>query len=230
MNGPRIALLFLALALLACTLSLSGGDGSGPGDESGNGAPVADASTIPTVRIVAPTDGQQVPVNQRVDITVETDSTATTFLLSVNGRVAGTTALPDQSGPTSAILTWTPTSAGSYTLEVRAQNGTQTSIPVAVTVQASGTASSGDSGSGSNTGACTGRVLVTKLNFRNAPNTDAVRLGQFQVGETVTVVGRNAAANWWQVQRTGEDRQVWVFNNQDWMRVEGGCGDLPVSG
>ncbi|MBN1566166.1 MAG: SH3 domain-containing protein [Anaerolineae bacterium] len=224
----RLPFLFVILALLACTLSFDGGSGDT------NGVPVSDAggssATIPTVRVVAPTNGQQVPINQRVDVTVETDSTATSFLLSVNGRSAGSKAMPpDQSGPTSAILTFTPDRAGPYTLDVRAYNGSRVSAPALITVEASASAVSGSNSGSSGSGAgCTARILVTKLNFRDAPNTDAIRLGQFEVGETVTVVGRNADTSWWQVRRATDDRLVWVINRSAWIQTEGDCSNVPV--
>jgi hypothetical protein len=80
---PRPLLVILALigALLACTASLDSGDGSGgTGDGTDGGG--AGNSTVPTVRILEPASGARLPANQRVDITVETDTPATSFLLN----------------------------------------------------------------------------------------------------------------------------------------------------
>jgi len=69
--------------------------------------------------------------------------------------------------------------------------------------------------------------MVTELNFRDGPSTGATKLGQFEVGETVTAIGRNTVGNWYQVQRANS-QQVWVINNTQWLRLEGPCGDLPI--
>jgi hypothetical protein len=168
-----------------------------------------------------------VPTNQRVDITVETDTTATSFLLNVGGRVAGSKALPpDQSGPTKAILSWTPTRQGTFTLEVIAFNGPTASVPASLTVTVAGTASGPTAG---NTGACSGRVLVSQLNYRGGPGTNSDQLGQFEVGETVTVVGRSADTSWYKVQRMNM-QQVWTINNAQWIQISGDCSNVPEVG
>ncbi len=224
---PVLAILALGGALLACTLSWGEKD-SGGADGGVVETEVSSAGTggAPAVRIATPASGQVVPRGQRLDITVETDATATNFLLNVNGRVTSTKAMPPgQSGPTQAILSWTPDRDGAYTLQVIAYNGTSASAPAEVALQVSGTASTTAPG----TTGCTGRVLVAQLNFRDGPGTSAARLGQFDVGETVTVIGRNADSTWYQVQRYNA-QQAWTINNNDWLRVEGDCAALPVAG
>ena len=78
----RMLLLVVALvcSTLACTLSWL--------EEEDTGSPVApDGQTgLPTVRIVSPASGQRVPVNQAVEVTVETNEAATGLTLSVDGR------------------------------------------------------------------------------------------------------------------------------------------------
>jgi hypothetical protein len=206
---PRPLLVTLALigALLACTASLDGGDDSGG---TGDG-----------------TGGARLPANQRVDITVETDTPATSFLLNVSGRVASSKALPSgQTGPTKAILSWTPDRQGTFTLEVIAFNGAAASVPASLMIEVSGTASVTTPGQ---TGICTGRALVSELNFRDSPSTGGSRLGQFDVGETATVIGRNADTTWYKVQRINA-QQVWVINNAQWMQIEGDCAGVAVVG
>lgn len=227
MNRPRRVWWLVASlsgALLACSLSLTPDEepaSTTPG--SGGGAAAVGA---PTVMILDPPSGARVPSNQRVDITVETDSTADRFQLNVGGRVAGTKSLPpDQSGPTKAILSWMPDREGTYSLEIVAFNGSAVSAPAALLIEVSGTAAS----VGSTTAGCTGRVLVSQLNFRDGPGTAMTRLGQFEVGETVTVVGRNADSSWYKVQRFNA-QQVWSINNTQWLQVEGQCDGLPVVG
>jgi hypothetical protein len=221
-----IVLACMALALLACTLSFSEDVGTPVSDAGGAVAsPDVLTGSAPSVHIVEPGDGAVVPVNQRLDLTVETDSTATRFQLNVEGRVASTIAMPpDQSGPTSAILSWQPPRAGSYRLEVVAFNGSLPSAPAAIQIEASGLVSAPTGGEGT----CTGRVLVSQLNYRSGPTTGATRLGKFAVGETVTVIGRNEASTWYQVQRANA-QQVWVIDNGQWFETEGACDALPVT-
>lgn len=217
-----MCLLALVGALLACTASW-GDDASEPATpalEIGGGA----AASVPVARILSPQDGQQVPAGQPVDITVATESTATSFALNLDGRVVATRAMPPgQSGPSQAILTWQPPGDGTYSLEVIAYNDDQASAPVTLSLTVSGTAT-GLSAAGATT--CTGRVLVSELNFRSGPSTTASRLGQFGVGEQITVIGRNAASTWYKVQRTSA-QQVWTINNAQWIRFEGPCSAVP---
>jgi hypothetical protein len=223
---PLLTLLMLSGAVLACTLSLSGDKKGTSGGSSGGSSGGADMGIVPTVRILDPASGAQVPRNQRVDITVETDSTADRFQVNVDGRVAVTKAMPpEQSGPTKAILGWTPDRDGTYNLEVIAFRGSSASAPAALILDVSGTAS----GPAAGVAGCVGRVLVSQLNFRDGPGTAANRLGQFDVGETVTVIGRNADGSWYKVQRFNA-QQVWAINNAQWLQVEGQCDGVPVVG
>lgn len=212
----------LAAALVACSLDLAGGEGASDPLATSRPSAGADSGAAPTVRILAPADGAIVPIGQPVNIEVETDRPATGFLLNEGGQVRSVISMPEgQTGPTKAILSWTPTRAGSYHLEVFATNRSSTSAPAALSLQAAGTASSPSAT------ACTARVMVTELNFRDGPSTGATKLGQFEVGETVTAIGRNTVGNWYQVQRANS-QQVWVINNTQWLRLEGPCGDLPI--
>ncbi len=221
---PLLILVALIGAALACTANLNGEGGSGSGGGTGGGNSV---STVPIVRIVEPASGVSVAANQRVDITVETDTPATSFLLNVSGRVASSKALPSgQAGPTKAILSWTPTQQGTFSLEIIAFNGAAASVPASLIVQVSGTASATSSGT---SGTCTGRVLVSQLNFRDGPGTGYTQLGRFDVGETVTVIGRDANSGWYKVQRMTL-QQVWAINNAQWMQIEGDCSGVAVVG
>jgi len=227
---PLLVIVMLIGALLACTASLNSGDENPDGADSngGNGGGSGGSGSAPLVRILEPASGASVPANQRVDITVETDTTATSFLLNVDGRVAGTKALPPgQSGPTQAILTWLPTRQGTFNVEVIAYNGGAASAPALLTLQVSGTGTGITPGQ--TAGGCTGRVLVSQLNFRSGPSTSSGKLGQFDVGETVTVIGRNADTSWYQVERVNR-QQVWTINNAQWIQVSGGCANVAVVG
>ena len=212
----------LAGAVLACTATFEGGTPESQPPDSG-----PSSGPAPTVRIVEPESGVRVAANQRLDITVATDTTTTSFLMSVGGRVASTKALPpDQSGPTQAILTWTPDREGTYTVQVVAFNGPAASQPAALIVEVSGVTSGPVPGG---VAGCVGRVVVTSLNFREGPGTGTARLGQFALGETVTIIGRSADSGWWKVQRANA-QQAWAVNNAQWLQVEGQCDAVPVSG
>ncbi|HMM29016.1 MAG TPA: SH3 domain-containing protein [Aggregatilineaceae bacterium] len=220
-----IAAAALILAAMACSLDLAPEDArpSQPSAPQGGQEVAGAEKTAPTVRIVAPADGATVPIGQPVDIEVETDRTATGFLLSEGGQVRSIINMPEgQTGPTKAILSWTPGRAGNYSLEVIATNRSSTSAPAALSLVAAGTVSAPGAT------ACAGRVMVTELNYRDGPSTGAKKLGQFEVGETVMVIGRNSENTWYRVQRTNSE-QVWVINNAQWLKLEGPCGDLPFA-
>ncbi len=215
-------LLVLSGATLGCSLSFRAAATPPPADNAnaGNGVP-------PTVTIIDPADGAVVPLGQRVDITVQTQTPADRFTLTVNGVVASTKALPpNQSGATSAILSWTPQYEGAYTLEVVAYHGVVAGPSATLQLQVAG-AGAATGGAGT---ACVGRVLVSQLNFRDGPGTNYTRLGQFQVGETVSVLGTDAARTWLKVQRVLNGQQVWVINKSQWLQLEGPCMNLPVLG
>lgn len=221
-----VPLAALAAALLACSLSW-GEPGAQPPVEPGDAGTQPPGARAPTVTILEPASGARVPAGQRVDITVETDTSVDSFLLSVSGRVAGTKALPpNQSGPAKAILSWTPEREGTFSVEVVAFRGNLASAPAALILEVAGVAAGPTTGSAAG---CTGRVLVSQLNYRAGPGTGTSRLGQFEVGERVTVIGRNADTSWYQVQRANS-QQVWVINNAQWLQVEGQCAALPVTG
>lgn len=222
-----LPLLALAALLLACTLSAGGGDDSGTPDSGVGGGPSESGDAIaPTVRVLDPASGAQVPRGQPVDLVVATDRATDRFQVNVNGAVAMTKALPpDQTGPAQAILNWTPTRDGTYTVEVIAFNGGAVSAPASLILTVAGTAATTDQG----VAGCVGRVMVSELNFREGAGTATAKLGQFAVGETVTVIGRNNDTSWYRVQRPNA-QQVWTINNPQWVQVEGQCGDLPVVG
>lgn len=223
---PLAVIMALFLALLACTASLNGEEDDSTAGAGSSGGP-GEGSVTPTVHILAPASGTRVASNQRVDITVETDTTATSFLLNIGGRVASSKSLPSgQSGPTKAILSWTPTRQGTFSLEVIAFNGAMASLPAALILEVSGTAGATTP---VQTGTCTGRVLVSQLNLRAGPGTDYAQLGRFEVGETVTVIGRNSDTSWYQVQRINA-QQGWTINNAQWVQIEGECTGVTVTG
>lgn len=231
MSGARRILILLVGTLLigaqvACSLSLGGEEKTDTPSDGGSGAnPV----TAPEVWIREPANGAQVPAEQPVYITVETGSATTHFTLNAGGRVVSSVALPgDSPGPAQAILRWTPAQAGSYNLEVIAYNETAISVPAELVLTVTGAVSASGADTSPVTG-CTARVMVSQLNFRDGPSTGNAQLGRFSVGETSMVIGRNADASWYQVQRIN-GQQVWVINNPSWLQVDGQCSSLSVVG
>ena len=138
---------------------------------------------------------------------------------------AGGIAARPSRGPATAILTWTPDRLATYAVEVYALNGRAVSQPAQITLQGvSGPAvTSGDTAT-----TCTARIMVSELNFRDGPSTTAGRLGQFDTGETVQVIGQNTGGTWYQVQRFNNE-QGWVINNSQWLATEGQCESLSVT-
>ena len=212
-------------ALLACSLSWGGDEDSTDGSGSVNSGT---GHTAPVVQILEPASGTRVAAQQPLDITVQTDATTTSFILSVDDRVASSKALPSgQSGPTTAILSWTPTREGTFSVQVVAFNQDAASQPASLLIEVSGTAASVSPGTTAS--GCTGRVLISNLNARNGPGTSYTRVSQFNVGETMTVVGRSSDTGWFQIQRL-DGQQVWVINNPQWLESSGQCANLPVTG
>lgn len=224
----RLAIVWIVMSatLIGCSLSFNTGSDSpsNPDTNANANGGGGDTGIAPVARITDPASGTVIAANQRLDIIVQTDTTATRFQLNVSGQVASTKALPDdQSGPTSAILSWTPQYQGTYTLEIIAYNGMVPGPPATADIVVSGTASGGQA---STVSGCTGRALVSQLNFRGGPGTGNTMLGQFETGETFTVIGRNNDNSWLKVQRINA-QQVWVINNAQWVQTEGQCGGLP---
>lgn len=226
----RMLLLVVALvcSTLACTLSWL--------EEEDTGSPVApDGQTgLPTVRIVSPASGQRVPVNQAVEVTVETNEAATGLTLSVDGRSGTSIGLPDdRGGPVTAILPWQPGLTGNYTLEVVAFNSRHISAPASITVEVSGSVAAAPGASGDNLGtSCTGRILISNLIIRAGPGTAYDRQGFYNVNETVTVLGHtstNPADSWYRVRR-GDGNDVWAKENANWVQVDPACNlALPIT-
>lgn len=224
-----ILLLMVSAGLFACTMTFGTDDDTN--DDSGSGAVAGSSSGVaPVVRILDPQSGAVVPANARIDITVQTTTTATYFQLIEGGQNASIVVMPpDQSGPTSAILSWTPRRQGSFTLEVVAYNNTLPGPPATLMLQVAGSSSSASDGGNGTVSGCTGSVRVSQLNFRDGPGTDYTRLGQFSVGETVTITGINSANTWYKVRRSNA-QEAWVIRDDSWLQVEGQCSTLPVVG
>jgi uncharacterized protein YgiM (DUF1202 family) len=123
-----------------------------------------------------------------------------------------------------AILNWQPQREGVYNIEVFAYNGAQASAPGVIQLNVSGTAAA----AADDQTTCTGRVLVSELNYREGPGKNTKKLGRFDMGETITIIGRNTDTTWYKAQRADSD-PVWVINNRQWLQVDGMCSTVPIT-
>jgi|GEM_PF-1365624 len=230
-----VMMVVLLLSTLACSLAIGEDQNSENGEptKESEGVPLAEAGSTPlaplpdgqAVAVISHTDGQQVYNNQNVDLTVQSSSTTTQFVLKVNGSTVGIKPMPpDQSGATQAILSWKPSRNGTYSIQVLAYNGSTLNGSTSLNLVVAGNApAEGQQPSGT----CTGTVLVLELNFRDGPGTAAKRLGQFNISESVIVIGRNNDTSWYKVRRA-DGQEWWAVNNGNWFRVEGACSALSV--
>ena len=237
----RVTLLLtlLVMATLACNLTAGGGNGGNDADDE-----VVDTNdgggqdtTPPTVQIFTPTEGQQVLVDSPVEVRVGAQHPigVQRIQMKVDDRIVSSKSLLDNPTSVEVLLSWTPDQRGSYTLEVQAFHGATGSDAITVTLQVFPEGSilanpaSGQPETVSDTAStCSGRVLISNLNSRSGPATTFSKMGTFSVGETVTVIGRNNASEWYKVRRENSN-EVWVNNNDDWLETQGNCSNLPVA-
>jgi uncharacterized protein YgiM (DUF1202 family) len=73
----------------------------------------------------------------------------------------------------------------------------------------------------------TATVTVEKLNVRRAPRVTSSRIGRLYMGDTVTLVGRTAGANWLQI--LYGSRYGWIAAGYVQVEGEGDVRDLPIA-
>jgi uncharacterized protein YraI len=180
-------------------------------------------STIPSVFIQSPVAGSQVLVNQPVIVSaVASDPNGVTRAeLWVGGNVVDQQQSAVAEGqPTFPVnLRWTPTVAGSYTLEVRAYNSRgMPSAPTTVMITAvgtqppSGTPTSTPPGATPTSGGPPLAVTTTDLNVRAGPGQNYPVLALLPVGTQVEVTGKNPDSTWWQiVYPPGGAGRGWIY-------------------
>jgi uncharacterized protein YraI len=179
--------------------------------------------TTPSVFIQSPVAGSQVPVNQPVIVNATTsDPNGITHAeLWVGGNVVDQQESAISEGqPTFPVtLRWTPTVAGSYTLEVRAYNSLGVaSAPTTVMITAAGepgaiaTPTPTPQGETPTPGGPPSAVTTTDLNVREGPGQEYSILGLLAVNTEVEVSGKNSDGSWWQiVYPTGSAERGWIF-------------------
>jgi len=184
------------------------------------------ASTIPSVFIQSPVTGSQVMINQPVIVsaTASDPNGVTRAELWVGGNVVDQQQSAVAEGqPTFPVsLRWTPTVAGSYTLEVRAYNSLgMPSAPTTVMITVAGTQpASGASGTLTPTppsatptpGGPPLAVTTADLNVREGPGQNYPVLALLPAGAQVEVTGKNPDGSWWQiVYPSGSASRGWIY-------------------
>lgn len=230
----------LLISALACNLTTGGddnGDDTRNSGSSNNTTSVQENTTPPTIQILSPADGQQVLVDTAVDVRVNAthEGGVQRIQMSVDGNTVSSKSLLENPTSVDVLLAWTPDRRGSFTLEVQAFHGSTGSQPAQITLQVfpegsilsnpiGGQEPTADSASGT----CTGRILISNLNSRSGAGTNFTKLGKFDVGENVLIIGRDAATEWYEIRRDGGE-EVWVINNSEWFETSGDCGSLPTT-
>jgi hypothetical protein len=179
--------------------------------------------TTPSVFIQSPVAGSQVPVNQPVIVNATTsDPNNITYAeLWVGGNVVDQqeSAIAEGQPTFPVTLRWTPTVAGSYTLEVRAYNSLgASSAPTTVMITAVGESGAVETptptppGGTSTPGGPPSAVTTTDLNVREGPGQAYPIRGLLPVNTQVEVTGKNSDGSWWQiVYPPGSAERGWIF-------------------
>jgi uncharacterized protein YraI len=179
--------------------------------------------TTPSVFIQSPVAGSQLPVNQPVLVNASASDPdgVTRAELWVGGNVVDQqqSAVAEGQPTFPATLRWTPTVAGTYTLEVRAYDtqGTASSpttvmINVVASQAVSDTPTPTLSGETAIPGGPPVAVTTTDLNVREGPGESYPVLGLLPVNTQVERTGKDATGDWWQVvYPPGTGQRAWIF-------------------
>ncbi|MCI0710056.1 MAG: Ig-like domain-containing protein [Chloroflexi bacterium] len=235
-----LLLIFLLGSVLACNLTTGGDDNSdntGSSETANDTLNVQENTTPPTIQIVSPADEQQVIVDTAVDVRVNAthEVGVQRIQMSVDGNTVSSKSLLENPTDVEVLLSWTPDQRGSFTLEVQAFHGSTGSQPAQIVLQVfpEGSILSNPIGgqaptAASASGTCTGRILISNLNSRSGAGTNFTKLGKFDVGENVLIIGRDAATEWYEIRRDNGE-EVWVINNSDWLETSGDCASVPTT-
>ncbi len=206
----RIAL-FVLIALLgisACNLSSSGGGAQNVP------TPTGPASGDPIVTILSPQDGGQVPLSQQILVSANANDPVgiTRVQLFANGQIAKTVSSQTPGGDTNlnVLLDYTPSTAGTLTLQVIAYRGALASQPAQITVTVNAaqvptqapiyTPPPVNQVPPINPYDPTCRVLVNSpLNFRTGPGVVYDRISLLATGTVAPITGRLGDNSWYQI-------------------------------
>lgn len=233
----------LLAASLACNLSRGNDNQDDDPFANVDTAQVNPADAVPpTVTVFTPQDGQQVLVGGSVDVQMQATHpvgvTRIQMRVVEEDRIVSSKSLLDDPTSIDVLLVWKPEREGSFTLEIQAFRGGAASDVKTVTLQvfpegsilsnpASGQQTAVPLAGGTN---CTARIVIGDLNIRSGPGTGNSSQGKFDLGETVSVLGRNTdsgGSEWYKVRRES-GTQGWVINNSEWLETQGSCTNLPT--
>lgn len=196
-----------------------------------------DSSEPPTVSIISPREGSEFVVGDDVLVSANAahPSGVTRIQLLANGQIVKTISSPSLNGDTtmSAVLDYSPTSAGSVNLSVIAYRNAIPSEPAEITINVRSAQSlvtatfAPPPGSNlpiiPNDGVC--RALTnTGLNFREGPNTDFKVISVLPGGTLAPIIGRLGDNSWWKIQVN--TTEGWV--SADFTTEYGNCANVPV--
>jgi hypothetical protein len=181
--------------------------------------------TTPSVFIQSPVAGSQVPVNEPVIVnaTASDPDGITRVELWVGGNVVDQqqSAAPEGQPTFPVTLRWTPTVAGSYTLELRAYDSQGTASPpttVMVTVvggPAAGGVVTPTPSAPTETPAPVGpptALTTADLNVREGPGENYPVVGLIPVNTEVEVTGKDPDGVWWQIAYPpGTGQRAWTY-------------------
>ncbi len=232
---PLLPLVPLALATLACHLVSNDSTPAPP-------TPAAVASSgAPTVTVLWPPFGSEFAVRQEVTVHVSAaDEVGVTRIeLRSASAILSSVPSPERGGQSrfEAILSWTPTRSGQQDLEVVAYRRRTASEPVPLTLFIRQRASDiiatpipfgfyAQPATLPANAACQVRVDIDNLRYRTGPGTDYAILGLLDLGEVLSVTGRNSAGTWWQINRN--DQTAWVSSEESYSTELSSCAAAPV--
>ncbi len=219
----RLLLLIVLLATTALACNATGGQ---PAEEEDT---VSDEGT-PTIVINNPpaegTVGEEVLIQS-----TGTDSVGVARIdLQVDGVQVRTDEAPDPAGqPEYAVLqSWTPSSAGTFTLGVIAYRADGTASAPATTTVTVAEAST-DSDTEEEVQACSLRAN-TDVNVRTGPTTAYNILSVLNIGQEAPVTGHNGNQSWWQINGNGWVSAPFVTTLGDCSGVQTASFPAPPSG
>jgi len=214
-----LACLMLCAAALACNLlSVPEAATAVP-----TAAPPADDGSRPQVVIEAPLSGAQVVAGEQLIIRVRAvDNIGITRAeLREGERVVAIQPAPEPSREFQALLPYTPRQTGALALSVIVYRRAVASEPALLTLQVVTQAGATQRAAQ----VCTALVNVNTLNLRRGDSTNTEIVAKLALGERLSVLGRNASATWYRVQRA--DGQIgWV--SAQYIIPDGDCANAPI--
>ncbi len=199
--------------------------------------PDSNSAEPPTVSIISPREGSEFVVGDDVLVSANAShpSGVTRIQLLANGQIVKTISSPSLNGDTSmsAVLDYSPASAGSVKLSVIAYRDSIPSNPAEITINVRSAQSlitatfAPPPGSNlptiPNDGVC--RALTnTGLNFREGPGTNFKVISVLPSGTLAPIIGRLGDNSWWKIRVN--TTEGWV--SADFTTEYGNCLNVPV--